>query len=151
MCIYCGKTLKYKKNLGKHYKICQAKTIYEEKQKLEKALLAKQHKEEQFKKKEKKLKEKLEELEEVQSDYYDLLRQIAKSKTSPQTINLHYVVNNFTEALNYEDLMSPKLTAAEADEVKELEPIAGTINIIEKRCIKGIDVKKRPLHCLDTS
>lgn len=147
-CPYCTKLIKYKRNLWKHYKTCQIKTVYEEKQQLEKELL---YIENTVKKEYDQQLEELEELREVKVDYYDLLRQIAKSKTSPQTINLHYIINNFTEAYNYEDLMGPELTAEDIEEIRELEPLSGTIHMIEKRCIRNIDIAKRPLHCLDIS
>lgn len=137
ICKYCTKQMSTVKNLKRHYKLCKDKQIYKREQKLQKQL--------------KKIEKKAEMLEEVQNDYQDLLKQIVSSKTNKKAINVHYIINNFTEALNYEDLMSPEMTEEERKQIEHLEPLAATVYMIEKRCINNIEIHKRPLHCLDTS
>lgn len=90
-------------------------------------------------------------LKEVQEDYYDLLKQIAASKVKSNTINMYYILNHFTDALNYDDLMDVPLTEEEKLKLRELEPLAGSIHLIESRCIIGVAIDKRAIHCLDTA
>lgn len=148
-CIYCKRTFEPLKYLNRHMKSCKERKVYEVRKQLVQEEQAKQELQEKLQKQE----EELEELKEVKEDYYDLLKQIAisKSKSSSNTINMYYIINNFNEAYNYEDLMRPALTDSETDELSNLEPLAGSIFVIKNRCIEDVDIQKRPIHCLDTS
>lgn len=143
-CTHCGRSVTCLWNLKRHYTVCNVKKIsdietdFEKKENRLKRTIAKQ-------------KQKLEEIGNINEDYADLIKQIALSKIAPKMVNIHYIINNFTEALNYEDLMDPALTPEEAKKLGKLEPLSGSIYMIDKRCIEGIDVRKRPLHCLDSA
>lgn len=150
-CRYCRKNILYKKNLLRHERNCDAKETFEDKTKLKKELMVEKGKKEQLRKRLKRQEEELEELKEVKEDYIELLKQIAVSKTKSNTINMYYIINNFDEAYNYEDLMKPVLTEQETKDLSKLDPLAGSIYMIQSRCIDGLDIKKRPIHCLDTA
>lgn len=161
ICEHCKGQYEYKKTLTKHQKKCRAKELFELKYTLSKELEKERLEKKAIKEQMKEQAEKLSQLQEDQNDYYDLLKQISKSNPNPNsnsnsnltsnTVNLHYILNNFTEAFNYEDLMGPTLTVKEKKKLKQLKPLAGTVRIIEERCINNIDFTKRPLHCLDSA
>ena len=99
----------------------------------------------------KKKQEKLEELKEVEKEFLEFMKKVANSDinvTNIKQINMYYIVNNFKEALNYEDLMKKPLTIDEKQYVLENGGVDGCYHILFNRCINGIDVNKRPFHCL---
>lgn len=66
-------------------------------------------------------------------------------------LNVYYVVKNFNDAYNYEDLMAPALTKAEIRHARNYGPSAGCEKLIMNRCVNGISKDKRPIHCVDAS
>ena len=68
-----------------------------------------------------------------------------------RVINMYYVINNFTDALNYNDLMNKPLTNEEKNYTDKNGAILGCNNLISNRCIDDIDINKRPFHCVDES
>lgn len=72
-CRFCSKKLSCKRSLRRHNKICQAKTVFEHKEQLEKELILKQDVEQKMKIKIKQLKDRLDELEKFKNNYYELL------------------------------------------------------------------------------
>lgn len=155
VCEYCGKVLSYKKTLSRHKKTCKFKDVVIEKKQLETTfesdkndLTEKLEEQQEMLQKQNK---KLEKFKEMKDDYMKLLKQIAQSKVKGNTMNMYYIINHFNDAYNFEDLMKPELTDKEKKKLDELEPLSGSIYVIENRCITDMDVKKRPIHCLDTA
>lgn len=146
-CRFCKRTIRHSNNIRRHERICKDRKVFETEQQLRK------EKEKRFltEMSKKQLEDELEELKEVKEDYMKLLKQIAQSKVKGNTMNMYYIINNFNDAYNFEDLMRPELTDVEKSKLDELEPLSGSIYVIENRCITDIDVKKRPIHCLDTA
>ena len=105
-------------------------------------------------------KKQLDDLKNVEKEYFNMLKTIANNDSNGKTINnninnniknlnMFYVINNFKNAHNYEDLMSPPLTAGETKYILENGALSGCYNLITKRCIDGIYIEQRPIHCVD--
>lgn len=162
-CAYCDKLVSTKRNLSRHYKTCTKKQVLDvEKSKdkiINKLLIennqCKQQKEELERLNKKVVKEK----QKLEKEYFDFIKDVASSKNSKIDINqtnynmynMYYVANHFKDAHNIEDLMAPALTVEEKSFIENNGPIVGCHKLIKDRCIDGIDIDKRPLHCVDTS
>lgn len=159
-CDHCQK-ITSTKNWARHNKRCKERHIIDkerdtqaliERLKLEKAAA------------EKKAEDAIKSKEEIDKDYRDFVK-VVINRTSGTTINnsnnnsivnnsqlnVFYVVKNYQDAHNYEDLMAPKLTKAELKHVREYGPSAGCERLIINRCLEGIAKDKRPIHCVDAS
>ena len=153
-CEYCGKTISRRRHLNRHYRGCKVKDEDEQvKNRIIKQLqedrdrLIKQN-EQLAKDKEQEIKWHKENAKELMS----LMRELTNKpsgETNITNINQYYVRNHFTEAHNYEDLMAKELTEEEIDHARRMGPSAGCERIIINRCIKGMDLEKRPIHCVD--
>jgi hypothetical protein len=64
---------------------------------------------------------------------------------------MYYVINNYKDAHNIEDLLNSPLTDEEKQYIFENGSILGCYKLLQSRCIDNIDVDKRPFHCLDVS
>ena len=64
---------------------------------------------------------------------------------------MFFIMNNYKDAHNYEALIEPELSNTEIKQIEDNTVQAGIYNFIEDRCIKNIDVEKRPFHCVDDS
>lgn len=149
-CVYCGKLLRDKKSKSRHYKNCNSKKLTEkfaeEKTK--------------FEEENSKLKQELLELE---RDHIDFVKMVCKnggiangvinnnntSNNSTNNVNMYYVINNFHNPYNIEDLMRPKLSQDEKEYILKNGALAGSLKLIKDRCITNIKVEKRPFHCVD--
>jgi hypothetical protein len=78
-----------------------------------------------------------------------LLQNLNKKKIKYNQINSAFVIANFTEAYNLEDLMDPELTEEEIKMLNDNSPIAGCYYLLKSRCIDNIEVEKRPFHLVD--
>ena len=179
MCEYCNNIYSTKSNKVKHLKICKERkrekanknteNILKEKYSLLKKTeqMTKQFNEEtkklkyekeviskQFNEETEKLKQ---EIREIEKEYLDFMKSVAKNNISSTTINnnntvnMYYIINNYTEAYNYEDLMKKPLTEEEIRYISEKGALAGCYNLIANRCINGVELERRPLHCVDTA
>ena len=142
-CEYCGKMISFKRNYKRHLKRCKKKKEEDIRTKLK-------AQEEKIKKLEEKLKAK----EEVEEEYFDLLKKVAKKGGNSVTYNqknMYFIMNNYKSAHNYETLMEPELSDTEIKKIKGSSVQAGVFNFLEGRCIEGVDMNKRPFHCVDDS
>jgi hypothetical protein len=71
------------------------------------------------------------------------------NNTNNHNYNMYYIINNFKEAENIEDIMAPPLTQEEIDYIEKNGSILGSYKLIKDRCINEKDVSKRPVHCTD--
>lgn len=156
VCKFCGKTISCINVRARHYRRCQAKRELDQQEYVQRIL----------KEKEELLKEK--EAAEIRAAEAEKIA-IAKGNTVNNTVNnnsintvnnntvnnsqlnVYYVIKNYTDAHNYEDLMGPALTKEEIKHAKQYGPSAGCERLIENRCIKGIEKEKRPIHCVDAA
>jgi hypothetical protein len=100
------------------------------------------------------------EKDEIEKDFMDHLKQLANSKTTTTNqinisgdvnMNICYVIKNYTNAKNYEDLMAPALTRKELNYIKDRGPAIGREKIIMDRCVTNIKKEERPIQCVDYS
>jgi len=166
VCEYCERIIAHKNNMARHYKKCIK--YAEHKAKIEKDNVINQLKTQlkekdinmeelykKLKKKEEKLKKKqaeLEDLRDVERDFLEFMKKASVSQSSVTNINnynMFFIVKTYIDAMNYEDRMSKPLTAEEKEYVLENGGVYGGYYIIYERCIKGVELKDRPFHCVD--
>lgn len=154
-CIYCNKLIQNFKNKARHNKTCKIKKI-----KSELEYQFNKEKEELEAKHNKETSELKQNYKEMETEYFDLLKKIAKnevgnnminSNNNNNTLNMYYVINNFNDAINYNDIMSEPMTAEEHDHLINNGPLSSCLRIILNRCIEDIELEKRPFHCVDES
>jgi Asp-tRNA(Asn)/Glu-tRNA(Gln) amidotransferase C subunit len=80
-----------------------------------------------------------------------LMGNINKTFIDYNKLNTSFVLANFTEAHNIEDLMRPKLTNEEIKFLNEDSSIEGCFKLLKNRCIDGIEIEKRPFHLVDVA
>ena len=68
-----------------------------------------------------------------------------------KSINMFFIMKNYKDAKNYEALMNPALTTNEIKQIKGSSVRAGVYNLINNRCIEGLEIEERPFHCVDYS
>ena len=155
-CHICDKLIS-KSNKAKHIKICDKKYKLEQKEKeieIDKMKLQREKLE---------LEEMNKKLQQEKDDLQHKLNNIAlniwnnKTKSEPtvniQNINvltINYIRKKFNHALNFNDLMAPKLTYNEKKSI-ELSPINGCYELIRSRCVDDLELEKMPIHCVDIS
>jgi len=153
ICEYCGNIYKDNSHKKRHYNICSARKLKEQFQEEKNILASKYEEEKNILKQEKD--DLLEELKLIEKEHIDLLKKIANGEIpsnttiNNNTINMYYIINNYKDAYNYEDLIKKPLTNEEIEYININGPTAGCYKIIENRCIKDIELAKRPFHCLD--
>lgn len=167
-CIYCSKEFTHKKNVKRHQEKCKLQHyVKQQKQnehKLQVVLEKCNELQQEVAKKEAIIKEKeniqiekdilSHDLEALKKDYHQLVLQIANDykKTKNPTVNMFYIMNNFKNAKNFDDLMDPPLTDTEIEELEEINDVlAGSVELIARRCVDNLCVSERPLHCIDTA
>jgi len=154
-CCYCNKIIKFKNHLKRHYDTCKEKIIKEKNEVINKLQKIEKEKDDLKLKCKQEKKDLLEQLETVENEYLELLKKIANGEIpsnttiNNNTINMYYIINNYKDAYNYEDLIKKPLTKEEIEYINENGPTAGCYKVIENRCIKDIELAKRPFHCLD--
>jgi hypothetical protein len=158
MCEYCHTELSTIKNRSRHYKTCTIKQANDDINKDE--IIEKLKKDNE--KKDKKLQKYIEEIRELEKDYLQFAKDQAKTSgktlTNNGTINndnrqynMFYVINNYKDAHNIEDLFNTPLTDKEIQYIMDNGSTLGCYYILKSRCIDDIDIDKRPFHCIDTS
>lgn len=169
-CEYCGKIISFKSHKTRHYKTCkerQKSLVATEKDRIIEKLMKEneelKNKEQEYMEFKKKYEEKDTDFQQLEKDYNDILKEAFNAmketktvtnitnNTTNQTINMYYIMNNYNDAYNYEDLMSHPLTAEEISTIENMDPAPACVNLITSRCIDNIDIEKRPIHCLDTA
>ena len=157
-CDHCLKYFLDKSNRVRHIKNCKVKIQKEDKKKQNKLLLKKDEiikKKEQISKQLNEENEKLkQEIKDIEKEYLEFMKEMATKQVSTtinnsNTVNMYYIINNYKNAYNYEELMKKPLTDAEIDYINKKGAIAGCYNLIENRCIRGVEIEKRPFHCVD--
>lgn len=144
-CMYCKKEISHKKNLTRHYSVCKEKKAYEVTQEKNKLM-------EKLKEKDKMIDNLLEEKDKLEDEYQSFIKEIAISNNKgPKVVNMVYMINNFTNAQDYDEIMEKPLTKQETKRMLKLGPVHGCIDLIKSRCITNIPVDLRSLHCSDAS
>jgi hypothetical protein len=151
ICDFCCNNI-HKSNKARHIQTCKKKKEADMQDIIDKLL---KDKEELHKDK-----------DNINNDYIESLKkQIDKQSTISSNIinsnntnsnnkihyNISYIINNYTDAHNYEDLMAPTLTKEEKKYIREKGPAVGREKLIEDRCLTNIKKEKRPFHCVDYS
>ena len=180
-CEFCKKEISHKKHVKRHHQICKKKIEYDltnasketlnineqlinEKEEMERKLEEAEQEKMALKEKTKSIKEQMEEKLEMKDKeksemlkmYTEqikmLLGNLNKKQLKYNKFNSAFVLGNFTEAYNFEDLMAPDLTP---DEIKLLSEedsaISGCYKLLKSRCVDGIEVSKRPVHLVDVA
>jgi hypothetical protein len=93
----------------------------------------------------------IEELKHYQSEYWDLIKDVGLKSNVKVSYNTNYIINNFTDAYNFTDIMSKPFTDEEKADINKEGGEIGVYHLINNRCIQNIDVSKQPLHCIDIS
>ena len=143
MCTFCGQKLSAKRHLQRHLKTCKKKREYEVK------ILINQ--------KDKQLIALKQEKEEIEKQFLEFMKEMARKSTNKvvyndnRNVNMFYIINNYDDAENYEALMSPKLSTGEISYLRNKGPTTGGYQLIMDRCVTGKDMNKRPFHCVDES
>lgn len=149
-CPYCEKNISHEKNRTRHYKSCKKKKEYEKDkiiQQKDKELLQEKLMVQQL----------LQEKSDLEMEYQRFLKQLALNNSQKNglnnnnTINMVYVINNFTNPGDYEKIMAEPPTEAEIERLLMLGPEYGCSDLIISRCVKGIPIDERSLHCTDIS
>ncbi len=91
----------------------------------------------------------------MEGDYFELMKKTIDKNiggdTTINNINMFYVLTNFKNPYNFEDLMRPPLTKKERKYIIDYGAIAGCYKLLEQRCLENIDIEMRPFHCVDGS
>lgn len=156
-CEYCGKQICRKSNLPRHYKSCKKKNNNNKKRSVKsytKQELYIKMLENERENAKKLLEEKDKRIEEYQKFQKQSMITYDNKKTmndqnAPKKITIDYVRKHFTKAHTYNDLMNKPLTEKEKEELSSYGPFNACICLIDQRCIEGLDVDKRPFHCVD--
>ena len=159
-CTYCKKNISHKGHIARHHRVCKEKMkfhINEKRDREVKKILKKQRKILKRKNKLKKQrdayrKEKLE----LERELLEFMKQATLKNNRPDninnnTFNMFYILNNFTQAFDFKERMQLPMTTEEKDELYRIGPNHACIEYIKKRCIDGISLEQRPIHCVDGS
>jgi hypothetical protein len=90
-----------------------------------------------------------EKLDAIEQEYMDYLKSVKQGTNLTVKGNMYYVINNFTSAYNFDDLMDKDLTEEEIEYIKQNGATAGSLKLLTNRCITGIKLHQRPFHCVD--
>ena len=167
-CIYC-KNYITKKNISRHkkkcinnkihlHKIIEDKNTELEKNKIKIKKLIKKNNDIK-KEKELKIQELTKALETVEDEYFAFSKQVALNNKSinitnnndNKKINMCFIIRNYTDAKNFDELMDPDLTQTEIEYIKENGPASGSQMLLNDRCVDGLKIEERPIHCVDIS
>jgi len=152
-CIYCGIIIKHQTNKNRHANLCKIKKFKNEFDKEKEELKEKIEKEQNEKKElEKNYKD-------MQTEYFELIKKIHNNQIGSNnnnnnninTYNMYYVINNYKEAYNYDEIMEKSLNEEEKQYLNDNGPLLTCLKIILNRCIEQIEIEKRPFHCVDQS
>jgi DNA-binding phage protein len=170
VCKYCKEDF-LKKNRNRHYNRCKSKKDYDVNSKIKELEQLTNNLQERLDKKDEQFVKKIYEMDsqfkELQSytecrekEMIDFMKTIATNNQTNITnnncnnkntnYNMYYVINNFTEAENIEDIMKAPFTKEELDYIEKNGSILGSYNLIKGRCVEDKDVSKRPVHCSKT-
>lgn len=94
----------------------------------------------------KKLEEEIHRLKNDQSEDVEKIKNINNNN-----YNTYYIHAHFKDAYNLDELMKPPLTNSEEEYIDTWGGVNGCIEIFKRRCITGIEIEKRPVHCPDES
>lgn len=94
----------------------------------------------------------------IETQYSEFVKQIALNNSTKggtgiinNTINMVYVMNNFTKAFDFDETMKKPLTKAERARMLKLGPVYACSDLLLSRCIDNIPIEFRPFHCTDPS
>lgn len=141
ICEYCDNFFKHKNNRARHHRSCKKRDvkIIENKLREQIEIYRKQIKEDMKKV-----------LDKVDKDSATIInKNNIVQNVNNNAINMYYVINNYKDAINFEDLMSKPLTQKEIKYIDENGSVLGFTKLIEDRCINNLPLEQRPIHCLD--
>jgi len=150
-CMYCNTPITDPSNKSRHYKLCKVKQI-----KTELQVMFNKEKEELEKKYNEEKKELEKNYKDIQTEYFELIKKISNNEIGSNNNNINtyntcYVINNYKDAYNYDEIMEKSLTDEEKKYLHENGPLCACLNIILTRCIEKLELEKRPFHCVDQS
>lgn len=158
-CGHCGRDFKYKRSLDRHLDRCKKKQDTEMREAMNKVATVQSELNAALLKEKQDLEERLAESKQTEQEYLALIHKLAENKgnttiinnSGPTIMNAVFITKNCNEAYNYEDLMNGQLTDKEIRYVQDKGASVGCEQLIYDRCIEGVDVMKRPIHCVDTA
>jgi hypothetical protein len=156
-CEFCKKQFTFDNNKIRHYKRCKIKKQKDQESKdviIEKLKKKLEKNEEHFEQR----------MNDMEKEIFDLMKKMVANngnggncnnntiKNNNNTShNMYYVINNFKDAENIEDLLKAPLSKKELDYIHKNGSILGSYNLIKERCITDKEISKRPVHCTDLS
>lgn len=154
-CGYCRKSI-YAKNMSRHHKVCKIKKKRDKDKVKQDQLKRDRAKDDIIKEKDKKIEELEQQKMDIETEYQGFIRQIAlnnsnKSNSIHTTINMVYVLNHFTEAQDFAQIMAQPPTEKEKKRMLMLGPEYACSDLILSRCVKNVPADLRSLHCTDIS
>ena len=156
-CEYCGESF-ISNHMNRHYTRCNKKKNYDVNSKIKELEQLTNNLQKRLDKKDKQLKK---ELENSEKRMLEMVKTIISAKNNGTTItgdnnnntnyNMYYIINNFNEAENIEDVMASPFTQDELDYIHKNGSIMGSYKLIKDRCVTNKELSKRPVHCTDIS
>lgn len=67
------------------------------------------------------------------------------------TLNMHYIINNFTDTPNFKEQIAGELTDSQKDEIIKSGPVVGCVKLIKMKCIQNKKANEKSIHCIDPS
>jgi hypothetical protein len=166
-CEYC-ENIFVKSTRSRHYSRCKAKKETQVSSEIEKLKELTSKLQEKLDQKEELFKEQIKEkdvilekrIQDMEKEMFDFMKtMVITNKTTINNnttnnnnntnYNMYYIINNFTEAENIEDIMAAPFTQEELDYIEENGSVLGSYKVIKDRCINDKDLSKRPVHCTD--
>ena len=151
-CVYCNNLYTTKSNLTKHLKTCKLKQKHD----VDKNIQQIKSEKNDLLEKNKELTEQISDYMGLEVEYNKLLKKVVDKSLldKPSNItqyNMNYVINNYENVPNFEDLLNEPLTEEEKKRILNLGPIEGCAELINIKCIENRDVSQQPIHCIDSA
>ena len=86
--------------------------------------------------------------DQINKDFHDYIKNNEPNNKNVYNLTYSYVVNNFNNALDFNEVMKPDITE---DEFNENDLCLTAVNIFKNRCLNNIKPDQRPIHCLDVN
>jgi hypothetical protein len=135
VCEYCNSIVSHRKNMKRHYKICKHKIKHDIEMSKDKII-------DDLKKK-----------NEEATNQLKLLKDLIKHNNNVvnyNTVNAFYVMNNYTNAKKYKELMNrDALSNEQFLEIKNMGAKYAPAKLLEVLCIDNIKPEDRSIHCVD--
>lgn len=153
ICEYCGKLIRRKRRMKNHHEICKEKIRIEKDRIIKELTSAKEEAEKKINEFKTAAKEAKDDKVAIEKEFFEYMKKSSPNKitTNNNIYNMYYILNNFNNAPDFKKLLNKPMTPEEREEIYKLGPNHGSVKYIQNRCIIGIDVEDRSLHCVDLS